>query len=422
MIGTSPRTDGILLVFHNWHQPTPRAALPTDRVCPVTVQFSAGDTVGEMMPWRSHSTHGTTTSTKVSEDNDKPIPRHPMATATVEGLPPPVLAGGSVSSRRTNRKRVRVDRGLAAHWARLKRRMGTGTAPSTSSHVYEVRLSAPCNMRIYSRFRQTSAGDSSVYLHRTCLKRPEEEEDCGEVDEVVVDRQWSDEIKSTVPSENGGNGHERSGGGSHTVGHDKAGASGGGGGGAGAGTSTDRDSFAWRADGVWSSWFPLIVLRYRLWPVVLDFFSTRFADVESERHFRKEGWFFRKSLALGSALFFVVNWCGVCSKYCARVLMVSRVLSSAFTPKVGITDKVFIWGFQTLLTIPIPLLVMYDYPRDHQFFYQAWLAVSTWSWCVMVPPRRCMLVDPVNYRPTYSVIYMYATSASLWDAVSPLFA
>jgi osomolarity two-component system sensor histidine kinase SLN1 len=132
-----------------------------------------------------------------------------------------------------------------------------------------------------------------VFIHRPILKKADDEDESGEVDEVVVDRAWSEDIKSTVVSEYGGAHPERSN--SHGQ----------------ALTNTDHDSLAaWTAHGFWGSCMPLIILRYRLWPTILNFFSMQFEDKHFEKHFRKEGWFFHKSLALGSAVFFIINWYG----------------------------------------------------------------------------------------------------------------
>ena len=64
------------------------------------------------------------------------------------------------------------------HWARLRRRLGNGTSPSTSDSLLDE-----------------SAGDSSTVRHPGLAGTYE---DGDEVDEVVVDRVWSEELKSSV--------------------------------------------------------------------------------------------------------------------------------------------------------------------------------------------------------------------------------
>ena len=175
-------------------------------------------------------------------------------------LPPPVSADANSSGRRSSRtkKNARVSGGLRVHWDRFVRKLGSGTAPSTSSNFEE------------------SVGDSSGYP-RSRQEQPYPDAPDERVDEVVVDREWSDEIKSSsvTHSEHGGT-PEKSG--SNHLG----------------GTNTDRDSFAVRPEGFWGAWGPLIYLRWRLWPLTHAFFCTRFMDEKSEMHYNKENWFLRK--------------------------------------------------------------------------------------------------------------------------------
>lgn len=177
-----------------------------------------------------------------------------------QGLPPPVQHDDRNSaSRSRTKKNARVHPGLRVHWDRFVRKLGSGTAPSSSSNFDE------------------SVGESSGYPRsrqgQTVFQDAQEER----VDEVIVDREWSDEIKSSsvTHSEHGGS-PEKTGSNHH------------------AGTNTDRDSFAIRPEGFWGICRPLIVLRWRLWPATFAFFCTRFLDEKSEMHYTKENWFLRK--------------------------------------------------------------------------------------------------------------------------------
>jgi osomolarity two-component system, sensor histidine kinase SLN1 len=102
--------------------------------------------------------------------------------------------------------------------------------------------------------------------------------------QIVVDRAWGDELKSSVvsQSEHGGNTAEQQG--SHRP-----------------GTSTDIDSLA-HLHGP-SGFFGTLwlILRWRLWPATIDFFSLKFFDAASERHYAKEYWFMRKVLPAAAA-------------------------------------------------------------------------------------------------------------------------
>ncbi len=178
-------------------------------------------------------------------------------------LPPPVLhESGSQRTAKRKKTRISLQVGLRNRIDQFWRKLGSGTAPSTSSAIDE------------------STGDSMSYGRTRGIMRVGGTDVDEEVDEVVVDREWSGEIKSSVHS------------GEHGVG-EKSGGSGNGVGGYG-GTNTDRDSVAFHVDGFWASNTPLVWLRYRIWPLVYGFFATHFVDEKSEAHYRKENWFLRK--------------------------------------------------------------------------------------------------------------------------------
>jgi osomolarity two-component system sensor histidine kinase SLN1 len=138
--------------------------------------------------------------------------------------------------------------------------MGTATAPSSSSAIGA---------------EESTNGDGSFYFGRRknmSVQQAEKmaEDEQGEVDEVVVDREWSHEVKTSIvdPSEMPQDSHYP-------------------------GTVGDCESLAVES-AFWGSWTPLIVLRYRLWPAIYEFFSTRFYDAKSEGHYAKEAWFMKK--------------------------------------------------------------------------------------------------------------------------------
>jgi hypothetical protein len=119
----------------------------------------------------------------------------------------------------------------------------------------------------------SSAAGSSSTRHPTMARDDEKEE----VDEVVVDRTWSEEIKSSVayseagvvPSPEKSNSHQP------------------------VDNSMDHDSLE-HYGGFWALSSPLVFIRWRLWPMVMEFFTSRFFDEKSEEHYRKENWFMRK--------------------------------------------------------------------------------------------------------------------------------
>ncbi|KDR80820.1 hypothetical protein GALMADRAFT_241276 [Galerina marginata CBS 339.88] len=250
----------------------------------------------------------------------------PMATPTTStaidhSLPPPVLQSSAASQSRRRKKSARIN-GLSVHWARFKKRLGTGTAPSSSSQIGE------------------SAAEHSY------TRRMEMSETSDYVDEVVVDRTWTDEIKSSISHSEHGGSPEKSGG-SHPP--ERA---------------SDHDSII--DDGFWNLSTPLTILRYRTWPFIMEIFSSRFLDEKAEEHYAQESWFLKKSLAIWASLWLIVNW----------------VLGCIFIPHNPIVqlDKIFYFGVAPLLSFPIVFMVMYDWPRDRPYTYQVFLIVSIWCW------------------------------------------
>ncbi|THH17447.1 hypothetical protein EW146_g3364 [Bondarzewia mesenterica] len=297
----------------------------------------------------SHLAPGTTTpssSTKWTDDvhserptlsqdkvNEKSITatQTPVIPAAVDAfLPPPAVAPiPSTRSKPTFKKSARIDGGLRVHWAKIRRRLGSGTSPSTSSVI-----------------DGSTAGNSTIVRNQLA-----QYEEGDELDEVIVDRNWSEHLKSSVSLSEAGPSPEKSGG-PHQNGT----------------SNTDHDSLAaFHSDGARAACLPFIILRWRLWPAVVDFFSLRFPDDNAEGQYRKEHWFMRKSLALWSAAFLIVNWS----------------LAAAFVPGPRVlADNIFFFGVSTFLTFPILPMVMYDWPRDWSNFYQVFLTASVWSWAL----------------------------------------
>ncbi|KAI0831876.1 hypothetical protein BC628DRAFT_1407464 [Trametes gibbosa] len=252
-----------------------------------------------------------------------------------QGLPPPVQHDDrqSAGKRCRTKKNARVNPGLRVHWDRFVRKLGSGTAPSSSSNFDD------------------SVAESSGYprsRHGPPFPQNTQQE---RVDEVVVDREWSDEIKSSsvTHSEHGGT-PEKTGSNPH------------------AGTNTDRDSFATRPEGFWGLCRPLIILRWRLWPATYAFFCTRFMDEKSEMHYTRENWFLRKNLALWSSAFLIVNW----------------AFGIGFVPRnpLLLADKIFLYGLTPATSFAIPPMVIFDWPRDRNNLYQLILVFAVWVWSV----------------------------------------
>ena len=213
-------------------------------------------------------------------------------------LPPPVLASSTHAGTQRRKKTARIEQGLKVHWARFKKRLGTGSEALTES-VVEGGESVEAGACTGSRSRRRETGGRNVMdddrdadADGTFVRTTDvEDEDDKAVDEVVVDRVWyySHEHERTSATQSqsepavpvggfgsaGNNINPEKSGGSHQ--HTNAG--------------TDHDSLSPRAEGLWGLWLPLTILRYRAWPATLDFFSSRFYDEKAEDNYRKEIWF-----------------------------------------------------------------------------------------------------------------------------------
>lgn len=217
-------------------------------------------------------------------------------------LPVPVaLAGPPASSRRRKIKTARFA-GLKVHWARFIKRIGADV-PSDSSAV----------------------ADSS-FGNNLPRQRTDDGVQGDEVDEIVVDRDWTEDLRSSLnqPSERG-----------HTRSSDSH---------AQIGTSLGRDVTPMPDDGNFLSVL-LWSLRWEAWPAIVKFFYVRFLNDRTEQRFYKEHWFIKKvcrsflplqiafscsqSLVLWSSLFLVVNWViGACT----------------IASPINIFDKIWLWG------------------------------------------------------------------------------
>jgi osomolarity two-component system sensor histidine kinase SLN1 len=223
-----------------------------------------------------------------AEAPDSPAPVSPqppraidMAYAHRDSMPLPVSTSRA-SSRKKKNARIESPlepprQKLRVHWSRFVKRMGTATAPSSSSVIGG---------------EESTNGDGSFYYGRARrhVSNPMQDDDeKREVDEVgewhacschvcrglmmvaVVDREWSHDVKTSIVDASEAP--------DHTSHHP--------------GTTGDHESVAVDS-AFWGCCTPLIVLRYRCWPAVVDFFHTQFHDLSSEGHYKKESWFLRK--------------------------------------------------------------------------------------------------------------------------------
>ncbi|PPQ93876.1 hypothetical protein CVT25_013585 [Psilocybe cyanescens] len=290
---------------------------------------------------------------KNTQDSTLPSMNTPTTSTAIDTLPPPVvqsLSSSNTKARRKGKKAARV-KGLSVHWAQFRKRIGTGTAPDSSSLFGE------------------SAAESNY------TRRLESAEASDYVDEVVVDRNWSEEIKSSISHSDHGASPEKSG----TSHPPERG-------------NSDHESVA--EDKFWGLSTPITILRYQAWPLIMEIFSSRFLDDKAEQHYAQENWFLKKSLALWASLWLICNW----------------VLGCIFIPHNPIAklDKVFYFGVAPFLSLPIVFMVMYDWPRDRPYTYQIFLVLLSSYFHVrslvissvsLAYPRQVLPVDSIPHIP-----------------------
>ena len=191
----------------------------------------------------------------------------PSGTTDIPLLPAPATAKDTPSRPRRDSKSVQISGSLKVHWAAFKKKVTTGTAPSTSS----------------------SPNDSAGTGSNSCKQQGSAAcEQDGQVDVVVVDRVWSEDPKWSTKSDSNSPFEEN-----RTENR--------------LGTNSNSDNTG-TDTGSWTSCSFLFFLRWSIWPLIWGFFRLRFADQKVEVHYVKETWFLRKRLALFSAAFFVINW------------------------------------------------------------------------------------------------------------------
>ncbi|KAF7309918.1 hypothetical protein MIND_00364100 [Mycena indigotica] len=146
-----------------------------------------------------------------------------------------------------------------------------------------------------------------------------------EVDEVVVDRSWSDDFETDTNSDIADTASSR---------HDT--------------TVADSDPSDDRATGIWA--LPLLAfIHRRIWPEVRRFYMPRFDQAE-EQAYQKEIWSQGKRPAL------------------------------CIQDPVVLADKIFYYGISPLLSVPILFMCAYNFPYERPFFFQTFLIISSWSW------------------------------------------
>ncbi|KAJ7043764.1 hypothetical protein C8F04DRAFT_1073230 [Mycena alexandri] len=166
--------------------------------------------------------------------------------------------------------------------------------------------------------------------------------DADEVDEVVVDRSWSEDSETETNSDAAETASSR---------HDPS--------------EHDADTIDVRPEGLWAL-PPFAFVRTRMWPVVAEFYMPRFEETE-ELLYQKEVWGQAKRPSLWASVFFIASWALACATIQEPIVL---------------ADKIFYFGVAPLMTIPILFMCAYNFPYERAFFFQTFLCVSTWAWPV----------------------------------------
>ncbi|KAG8901544.1 hypothetical protein FRB99_005226 [Tulasnella sp. 403] len=271
-------------------------------------------------------------------------------------LPPPVVAGTSGTPNAadtaapapasTSKKTTFTEDGfpnvMRVHWSRFKKRLGNGS--NLSESLLEITES---NAGSEARRGGTANSETQV---ASPLGNNEKDHDEEEVNEIVVDNHFAIDPASksvTQPSDHGGTPDKSGGSGTH-------------------GTHlTDGDSIH-EHDGLWVCLSLINALRYRLWIVLDRFFFTTFYDQAAEAQYKRETYFQLKGLALAGSLVLVLNWVLIC------ILIPRESMIRA--------DKIFYWAIAPVLVIPVPMMIIYDWPKDRPWIYQCLMSFSVWSW------------------------------------------
>jgi hypothetical protein len=99
-----------------------------------------------------------------------------------------------------------------------------------------------------------------------------------------------------------------------------------------------------------------------LWPDFRHFFVSAYPDRGEEEAFQKELWWTSKRSHLYGSLFFVVNW----------------LVQVAIMRDISTWMKVVNYGLEPASVLPLPFLVVADWPRTHRRIWQIWVLIAVW--------------------------------------------
>ena len=225
--------------------------------------------------------------------------------------------------------------GFRVHWAKFKKRLGTGSTFSESLLAGTGDSSNSSQSRKRSR-----AGARSEQMNG------DDTDDNEEVDVVVVDNLHGGGTASVVSGQNGTSRRDgASGAKTHSHGT----------------METQHSDVSWDANPV------LAFFRWTVWPLIYYFFTMHFMDADSkmERSFRREIWVTNKTLGIHTSIFFILQW-----------ILTIALSSRPF----ALSDKIYYYGVGCLISIPLPFTIIYDIPYKRPAIYQFYVTLCVWSW------------------------------------------
>ncbi|KAJ3889943.1 hypothetical protein GG344DRAFT_50604 [Lentinula edodes] len=110
-----------------------------------------------------------------------------------------------------------------------------------------------------------------------------------------------------------------------------------------------------------------LVCLLRFWLKIKHFFYPRPFDVGSEKRYDEDDWYSKKTMAQLASIWLILNLALGC-------VSVPRPWT--------IIDLIFNAGIAPAFTVPIFVMIMYNWPRDHRLLYQFFVVFSLWMWYV----------------------------------------
>ncbi|KAG8974906.1 hypothetical protein FRC05_006583, partial [Tulasnella sp. 425] len=296
-------------------------------------------------------------------------------------LPPPATAGHrnattspSSPHSNTNKKTTTftdeaIGTGVRVHWSRFKKRLGAGS--NISESLLEITESTGTSDRKDEQSLPPAFNDKDG-------SNPDDEE----VNEIVVDNQFfldGGTRSVTQPSDHGGTPEKSGTSGTHGT------------------HGTDHDSVHSHR-GMMAFVTFMNALRFRVSSSLNRFFFTEFFDAAAERQYKKETYYQMKGLSLAGSLVLVLNWVLIC------ILIPRESLLFA--------DKMFYWvrlnnvvpstyQISPCFVIPLPVMIVFDWPKTHPRIYQLFMSLVVWSWCAYA----LMLIQLCGYYNKAEMVF-----------------